>query len=102
MWQDKKRKGNLYKDLRRKDRRYLKQCKGNDYRGRNIGRVGNENRTKEAEKRNVFDHYEGDTIIGKNHKESIITLNERASGMLWMKKVESRDQKLSRKNNQKC
>ncbi|MEZ4890257.1 MAG: hypothetical protein R2779_06750 [Crocinitomicaceae bacterium] len=32
-----------------------------------------------------------DTIIGQNHKVAIITLNERASGMLWMKKVESRD-----------
>ena len=55
------------------------------------GRVGIENRPKEAEKREVFGYFEVDTIIGKDHKGAIITLNERASGMLWMKKVESKD-----------
>jgi transposase, IS30 family len=30
-------------------------------------------------------------IIGKNHKEAIVTINDRASGMLWMRKVEKRD-----------
>ena len=46
---------------------------------------------KEAEKNNVFGHLEVDTIIGKNHKGAIVTLNDRASGMLWMRKVETRD-----------
>jgi IS30 family transposase len=39
----------------------------------------------------VFGHFEVDTIIGKDHKGVTITLNERASGMLWIRKVESKD-----------
>jgi IS30 family transposase len=91
IWDDKKRKGNLHKHLRRKGRRYRKRGNINDSRGKIVGRVGIENRPKEAEKREVFGHFEVDTIIGKDHKGAIITLNERASGMLWMKKVESKD-----------
>ena len=91
IWDDKKQKGNLYKHLRRKGRRYRKRGNSKDSRGKIIGRVGIENRPKEAEKREVFGHFEVDTIIGKDHKGAIITLNERASGMLWMKKVESKD-----------
>ena len=40
--------------------------------------------------RTTFGHLEVDTIIGKNHKGAIITLNDLTSGMLWMRKVESR------------
>jgi IS30 family transposase len=39
----------------------------------------------------VFGHLETDTIIGKNHKGAIVTLNDRASGMLWIRKVETRE-----------
>ena len=91
IWDDKKRKVNLYKHLRRRGRRYRKRGNSKDSRGKIKGRVGIENRPKEAEKREVFGHFEVDTIIGKDHKGAIITLNERASGMLWMKKVESKD-----------
>lgn len=91
VWNDKKQKGTLHTHLRRKGRRYRKRGSSKDYRGKIVGRVGIEHRPKEAEKRNIFGHLEVDTIIGQNHKGAIITLNERASGMLWMKKVESRD-----------
>ena len=56
-----------------------------------LRKVGIEKRQKEAEKREVFGHFEVDTIIGIDQKGAIITLNEWASGMLWMKKVESKD-----------
>ena len=62
IWDDKKRKGNLHKHLRRKCRRYKKRGNSNDTRGKIIGRVGIENRPKEAEKREVFGHFEVDTI----------------------------------------
>lgn len=88
---DKKAKGDLYKHLRRKGRRYRKRGSSKDTRGQLIGRVGIEQRPKEAEERKVFGHLEIDTIIGKDHKGAIITLNDRASGMLWMKKSESKD-----------
>lgn len=91
VWEDKKRKGTLHTHLRRKGRRYRKRGESKDSRGKIIGRVGIENRPKEAEDRIVFGHLEVDTIIGKNHKGAIITLNDRASGMLWMGKVNTKD-----------
>jgi IS30 family transposase len=91
IWKDKKAKGKLHEHLRRKGRRYRKRGSSKDSRGKIVGRVGIEKRPKEAEERKVFGHFELDTIIGKDHKGAIITLNERASGMLWMRKVESKD-----------
>jgi IS30 family transposase len=94
IWLDKKRKGTLHQHLRRKGRRYRKRGSSKDSRGKMIGRVGIENRPKEAEERKVFGHLEVDTIIGKNHQGAIITLNDRASGMLWMRKVETKDSEI--------
>lgn len=34
---------------------------------------------------------EADLIIGKNHKQAIVTINDRASGQLKMKKVKSKE-----------
>ena len=96
IWKDKKNKGDLYLHLRRKGRRYRKRGSSKDSRGMIVGRVGIEHRPKEADTREVFGHFEVDTIIGKNHQGAIITLNELASGMIWMKKVSSRDARLVR------
>ena len=94
IWEDKKRKGALHQHLRRKGRRYRKRGSNKDSRGKIIGRIGIESRPKEAEERKVFGHLEVDTIIGKNHQGAIITLNDRASGMLWMRKVETKDSEI--------
>jgi len=42
-------------------------------------------------KKNVL---EIDTIIGKNHKGAIVTINDRASGYLWMEKITNRTAEL--------
>lgn len=91
IWVNQKQNGLLHKHLRGQGRRYRKRGANKDSRGKMIGRVGIEKRPKEAELRTVFGHLEVDTIIGKNHKGAIITLNDRTSGMLWMGKVETRD-----------
>ncbi|NRA13636.1 MAG: IS30 family transposase [Crocinitomicaceae bacterium] len=91
IWTDKKQKGDLYTHLRRKGRKYRKRGSNKDSRGTIKGRVGIEQRPKEALERTCFGHLEVDTIVGKNHKGAIITLNDLSSGMLWMKKVPSRD-----------
>lgn len=91
IWKDKHQKGTLYTHLRRKGRRYRKRGSSKDSRGQIVGRVGIEKRPKEANDRSEFGHLEVDTIIGQNHKGAIITLNDRASGMLWMRKVNTRD-----------
>ncbi len=97
IWKDKKQKGNLFTHLRHQGRRYRKRGSSKDSRGQIIGRVGIEKRPKEANELKVFGHLEVDTIIGKNHICAIITLNDKASGMLYMRKVEKRDAKEVRK-----
>jgi IS30 family transposase len=91
IWKDKKAKGDLHTHLRRKGRRYRKRGASKDSRGIIIGRVGIEKRPPEAENRTEFGHLEVDTIIGKDHKGAIITLNDRASGVVWMGKTNSKD-----------
>lgn len=91
IWENKRQNGTLYRHLRCKGRRYRKRGNSKDNRGKIVGRVGIEKRPKEANERSEFGHLEVDTIVGKNHKGAIITLNDRASGMLWMGKVETRE-----------
>lgn len=44
-------------------------------------------RPKEVETRQVAGHWEGDTVIGKNHKQAIVTNVERKTGFLIASKV---------------
>jgi IS30 family transposase len=101
IWEDKKRKRKLQIHLPRKGRRYRKRGSSKDSRGHIVGRIGIDKRPKEAENNTVFGHLEVDTIIGKNHKGAIVTMNDRASGMLWKRKVEKRDASSVRKKMKK-
>jgi len=44
-------------------------------------------RPEEVELREIMGHWEGDTIIGKNHKQAIVTNVERKSGLLLAQKI---------------
>lgn len=91
IWADKKQGGILYKHLRRKGKKYRKRGHKTDTRGIIPNRTDIEKRPKIVEKRERFGDLEVDTVIGKNHKGALITINDRASGMLKSKKVESKD-----------
>lgn len=94
IWKDKRRGGDLYKHLRTQGKRYQKRGASKDKRGRIKGRVDIDHRPKIVEQRNRFGDLEVDLIIGKNHQQAIVTINDRASGMLKMRKVESKDTNL--------
>ncbi len=49
-----------------------------------------EERPESVETRKEIGHWEGDTIIGKNHKGAIVTNVERKSGFLLASKVKKR------------
>jgi IS30 family transposase len=91
IWADKKASGTLYQHLRRQGRRYRKRGASKDTRGIIKNRISIEKRPKMIEKRERFGDLEVDLIIGKNHKQAIVTINDRASGMLKMKKVPSKE-----------
>lgn len=90
IWEDKKQGGTLYTHLRNQGRSYRKRGHLKDNRGIIKNRVDIEKRPKIVEKRTRFGDLEVDLIIGKNHKQAIVTINDRASGMLKMNKVDSK------------
>ncbi len=87
---DKKSGGTLYKHLRRQGRKYRKRGNKKDNRGIIKNRKGIDERPLIVEKKQRFGDLEIDTIIGKNHKGAIVTINDRVSGYLWMRKVDKR------------
>lgn len=90
IWNDKKQGGLLYSHLRRKGRRYRKRGNLKDNRGIITGRIGIEHRPEVVDKKQRIGDFEIDTIIGKNHQGAIVTINDRKSGFLKMKKVKTR------------
>ena len=49
---------------------------------------GIEERSAAIETRKHIGHWEADTVIGAAHKGALVTLVERKSGMLFIKKVD--------------
>lgn len=89
IWANKKKKGTLYKHLRRRGRVYQKRGHSKDFRGRIKGRVSINQRPAIVEKRIRFGDIEVDLVLGT--KGALVTANDRASGMLKMKKVKSKE-----------
>jgi len=87
IWKDKKNGGNLYLHLRRFGKKYNKRSSSSAGRGCIPDRVNISERSKVVEKKKQIGHIEGDTIIGKNHTGAILTLVERVSKILIMKKM---------------
>lgn len=94
IWQDKKRAGHLHEHLRTRGKRYRKRGAAKDSRGIITGRVDIDQRPAVVEKRQRFGDLEMDTIIGRKHKGAIVTINDRATGMLLMRKVPRKESAL--------
>lgn len=97
IWEDKKRKGHQHEYLRTSGKRYRKRGASKDRRGIIKGRIGIEHRPKRVDLKEDFGDLEIDTIIGRNHKQAIVTINDRATGYLWMKRVPFRTAELVQK-----
>ncbi|WP_143031886.1 IS30 family transposase [Flavobacterium gillisiae] len=94
IWKDKKEKGDLYLSLRTTGKRYRKRGSAKDSRGVLSNRRLIEDRPKIVDLKQRFGDLEIDTIIGKNHKGAIVTINDRATGMVRMKKIKSKESEL--------
>lgn len=93
VWQDKKAGGKIYLHLR---------CGGKKYQKRGDKQAGRgciPNRKDIAERPTVVDQkkrigdLEIDLVIGKGHKGALLTINDRATGMLKMGYIESKSAK---------
>ncbi len=93
IWSDKKNGGMLYKKLRRNGRKYRKRGNLKDKRGIIKDRIGIEYRPKIVDDKTRFGDLEIDTMIGKNHKGAIITINDRVTSLVWMRKLAGKEAK---------
>ena len=93
IWQDKKDGGNLHKHLRRQGQRYRKRGNLKDSRGIIKNRISIDERPKIADNKSRFGDLEIDTIIGKNHKGAILTINDRWSSFVWIRKLNGKNAK---------
>jgi IS30 family transposase len=91
VWADKKAKGSLFTHLRRKGRKYRKRGSAKDSRGIIKERVDISQRPAIVEEKIRLGDLEIDTIIGKNHRGAILTINDRVSSYVWMAKLNGKD-----------
>jgi IS30 family transposase len=87
VYADKATGGSLWKELRCQKKRRKRYASGQDRRGQIIGRRPISERPAYIEERAQVGHWEGDTVIGANHQQAIVTLVERKSGYAVLSKV---------------
>lgn len=91
VWLDKKRNGKLHEHLRNQGRRYRHRGAKKDQRWRIRGQVSIAERPSVVDRRERFGDLEIDTVIGKNHKGALLTINDRKTGLAIIRKLESRN-----------
>ena len=91
VWKNKKSGGGLHLHLRSKGKPYGKRGNTNNKRGQITGRVDIDERPKVVEQKERFGDLEIDLVIGKDHKGALLTINDRATGMLKMAIIRSKE-----------
>ena len=91
IWTDKKNGGTLYTHLRTRGKRYRKRGNCKDRRGCIPHRVDIAQRPAIVEQKQRFGDFEIDTVIGKHHRGALVTINDRATGLVKIRKVERKE-----------
>jgi IS30 family transposase len=91
IWADKRASGTLYKYLRSRGKKYVKRGLKNGKRGVIPNRVDIDQRPDIVQKKERFGDLEIDLVIGKGHKGALLTINDRATGTLFMDKIASKE-----------
>lgn len=79
IYADKRRGGDLWRHLRCQKPRRKRYASGQERRGTIKNRVGIDERPVIVEQKSRIGDWEGDTVIGKNHRGALVTLAERKS-----------------------
>jgi transposase, IS30 family len=87
---DKKHGGSLYTHLRIMPKIRRKRYNTRDSRGRLLGKRSIIDRPDEVKTRKILGHWEGDTVVGRDRHHCIVTLVERKSGLVIIKKITAR------------
>ena len=91
IWQDKKKGGTLHENLRHKGRSYRKRGNLKDWRGIIKNRVDISERPKIVDAKERFGDLEIDTVISKNHQGALLTINDRVTGLVWIRLLEGKE-----------
>ena len=91
IWDDKRKKGTLYLNLRRRGKKYNKR--GNTHAGRGYipNRIDIEERPAIVDLKERFGDLEIDSVIGSNHKGALVTINDRLTSKVWIRKLSGKD-----------
>ena len=87
---DKKKGGALHKHLRIVPKRRRKRYNSHDSRGRLAGKRHISERPAYIGARSTIGHWEGDTVVGPDRRHCIVTLVERKTGFVIIKKLSAR------------
>jgi IS30 family transposase len=87
IWDDKQRRGELYKNLRHHGKKYNKRGSKNAGRGFILNRIDIDQRPLIVEEKSRIGDWEIDTIIGKSHKGAIVSMVDRHSKFTMLAKV---------------
>jgi IS30 family transposase len=90
IFEDRRRGGKLYKNLRTKIRKHRKRGAKQHRRITYADRTMISERPESVERRSRIGHWEGDTVYGADRRHSIVTLVERKTGLAIIKKIEAR------------
>lgn len=90
--EDKKKGGELYKQLRCK-KKYRKRLGSKDKRGKIKNQVNIKERPKIVGNRERVGDFEVDLVIGANHKGAMLTINELTTGYTKVRKINSKNAK---------
>lgn len=93
---DKKAGGTLHTHLRCKRKKYKKRYGSVDKRGQIKNRISIEKRPEIVEEKERIGDWEGDTIIGKRHKQAVVSLVDRKAKYTLLGKVERKEAALVR------
>jgi transposase, IS30 family len=91
VWDDKKNEGPLHTHLRKKGKKYAKRGALKGGRGQIPGRVDIDLRPAIVDAKERIGDLEIDLVIGKDHDGALLTVNDRATGMLKMAKIDSKE-----------
>lgn len=93
--EDKKQNGILYKNLRHQSKKYRKRYGSPTRQGSIRNRRMIDERPKIVEEKSRIGDWELDTIVGKNHKQAILSIVERFSKFTVLKKLSSKTSQLA-------
>lgn len=91
VWEQMAFGNDLHEHLRIKSKKHRSRGRKNSNRGRIPNRVGIEERPQIVDQKERFGDLEIDTIIGKNKKGAMLTINDRAGRFFWMRKLNGKN-----------